>query len=73
MLHAYLLRSIPIELPADEEMLVIDHMDIFKKNGFDFEVDDHAIPTQKLRLIAYPFSKSTTFGIQGTFRSNSSF
>jgi len=42
---------------------VIEHLDILKKNGFEFEVNDEAPSGKKLKLAAQPFSKHTTFGI----------
>ncbi|KAL2649408.1 hypothetical protein R1flu_017536 [Riccia fluitans] len=58
-----LLRPLPLELSAADEITVITHMEVFRKNGFDFiEVED--APTgQKLRLSAVPFSQNVTFGI----------
>ncbi len=84
----------------DEEMIINDNLEIFKKNGFDFAMDkdsenitantststdninnnngedndssennDIDIPSSmerhKLKLVAFPFSKATTFGING--------
>ncbi|BFI23248.1 radial spoke head protein 10B [Marchantia polymorpha subsp. ruderalis] len=58
-----LLRPLPMELSAADEIIVTTHMEIFRKNGFDFlEVED--APTgQRLRLSAVPFSQNVTFGI----------
>ncbi|KAL3701529.1 hypothetical protein R1sor_019551 [Riccia sorocarpa] len=58
-----LLRPLPLELSAADEITVITHLEVFRKNGFDFiEVED--APTgQKLRLSAVPFSQNVTFGI----------
>jgi DNA mismatch repair protein PMS2 len=53
-----------LELSPVDEMIVMDNMEVFRANGFDFTVDEDAAPTQRLKLSAYPFSKNTEFGIQ---------
>lgn len=35
---------------------------VFRANGFHLVVDSNAPPTQRLRLVALPFSKHTVFG-----------
>ena len=50
------------QLTAADELIVIDHLNIFKQNGFEIQVDSAAPPTQRLRLLALPFSKHTVFG-----------
>ena len=47
---------------AADELLVIDHMHVFNANGFHMSVDAAAPPTQRLHLVALPFSKETVFG-----------
>lgn len=54
-----------LELSPVDEMIVMDNLEVFRANGFDFKIDEDALPTQRLKLIAYPFSKNTEFGIQG--------
>lgn len=34
-------------------------------NGFDFEIDEEAPPTKRVKLISYPFSKGAQFGVRG--------
>ena len=58
-----LIRPLPVELTASEEMVVIDHIDVFRRNGFHFAVDKTKPPTKKLRITALPFSKNTQFGV----------
>lgn len=41
---------------------MIDHLHVFKQNGFEIQVDAAAAPTQRLQLVALPFSKHTVFG-----------
>jgi DNA mismatch repair protein PMS2 len=57
----------PTRLPLSviDEMVVIENLEIFKKNGFDFEIDESQPPTFKLKMTAFPFSKKTQFGING--------
>lgn len=61
-----LVRPLPLELTAGEEMVVIDHLDVFAKNGFTFQVDANAPATRKLKLLSLPFTKHTQFGPDGT-------
>lgn len=60
-----LVRPLPLELTAGEEMVVIDHLDVFAKNGFTFLVDKDAAATKKLKLLSLPFTKHTQFGVEG--------
>ncbi|KAF0689025.1 Aste57867_19480 [Aphanomyces stellatus] len=58
-----LVRPMSMELTAVEEMTILDHLAIFKKQGFHFQVDEGAPVTQKLKLISLPFSKHTQWGV----------
>jgi DNA mismatch repair protein PMS2 len=58
-----MLKPLQLELSAADEMVVVDNLEIFRANGFDFEYDRDAPPTTRLKLIAYPFSKNTEFGV----------
>lgn len=60
-----LVRPLPLELTAGEEMVVLDHLDVFAKNGFTFRVDKDAPATKKLQLLSLPFTKHTQFGVEG--------
>jgi len=57
-----LIAPLRLELTAGDELLVIDHLHIFRQNGFEIQVDSSAPPTQRLMLLALPFSKHTVFG-----------
>jgi len=57
-----LIAPLPLQLTAADELVVLDHLHVFKRNGFDVEVVDGAPPTQRLRLRTLPFSKHTVFG-----------
>ncbi|GLD96748.1 hypothetical protein PINS_up005431 [Pythium insidiosum] len=60
-----LVRPLPLELTASEEMIVLDHLAVFARHGFTFEVHKDAPPTRKLRLVSLPFSERTQFGVDG--------
>ncbi|KAH9498232.1 Mismatch repair endonuclease pms2 [Bulinus truncatus] len=51
-----------IELTASNEAILVDNLDVFKKNGFDFIVDKQAPPTQRVKLVSAPVSKNWRFG-----------
>ncbi|XP_033631128.1 mismatch repair endonuclease PMS2-like [Asterias rubens] len=57
-----LIQAMPLELTAVNESILIDNLDIFKKNGFDFAIDEEATPTQRVKLTSLPMSKNWTFG-----------
>eukprot|EP00750_Incisomonas_marina_P030387 INCI7483.3.p1 GENE.INCI7483.3~~INCI7483.3.p1 ORF type:complete len:410 (-),score=97.98 INCI7483.3:267-1340(-) len=59
-----LIRPMPIEVTVAEEITIQQHMETFEANGFRFEVDTNAVPGKQLRLKSFPFSKSTTFGVE---------
>lgn len=60
-----LVRPLPLELTAGEEMVVMDHLDVFAKNGFTFLISKDAPATKKLKLLSLPFTKQTQFGVEG--------
>lgn len=60
-----LIQPIPLELCVDEEMIVINNLEIFGKNGFQIDYDCFAPITKRLKIISKPFSKDTEFGING--------
>ena len=51
-----------LELNAVNEIILIDNLDIFELNGFEFEIDGTAEPTKKVKLVAKPMSKTWEFG-----------
>ncbi|KAL3660402.1 hypothetical protein V7S43_014555 [Phytophthora oleae] len=59
-----LVRPLMLELTAGEEMVILDHLDVFTKNGFTFLVDKDAPATKKLKLLSLPFTKHTQFGTE---------
>lgn len=64
MHHQPLVRPLILELTAAEEMTILDHLDVFAKNGFTFLVDKDAAATRKLKLLSLPFTKHTQFGTE---------
>ncbi|XP_053550956.1 mismatch repair endonuclease PMS2 [Bombina bombina] len=53
-----------LNLTAVNECVLVDNIEIFKKNGFDFVVDETAPVTERVKLISLPTSKNWTFGQQ---------
>ncbi|XP_059888452.1 mismatch repair endonuclease PMS2 isoform X3 [Delphinus delphis] len=53
-----------LNLTAVNEAVLIENLEIFRKNGFDFVIDEGAPVTQRAKLISLPTSKSWTFGPQ---------
>ncbi|EDW92089.1 mismatch repair endonuclease PMS2 isoform X1 [Drosophila yakuba] len=51
-----------LELTAVNEMVLLNHIDVFEKNGFKFQVDHEAPATKKVRLLGKPHSKRWEFG-----------
>ncbi|XP_039286166.1 mismatch repair endonuclease PMS2 [Nilaparvata lugens] len=51
-----------LELTAVNEGILIDNLEIFNANGFEFKIDDKANPTERISLVAIPMSKNWTFG-----------
>ena len=59
-----LIISQKLELTAANEAILMDNIDVFQKNGFDFEIDHNAKPMEKVKLVALPMSKNWTFGVE---------
>ncbi|GLV44795.1 Pms2 [Carabus blaptoides fortunei] len=51
-----------LDLTAANELLLIEHLEIFTKNGFTFNIDANAEPRKKVSLTAIPVSKNWEFG-----------
>uniref|UniRef100_A0A6B2KX73 DNA mismatch repair protein S5 domain-containing protein n=1 Tax=Arcella intermedia TaxID=1963864 RepID=A0A6B2KX73_9EUKA len=58
-----LLSPLTLELSTSDEMIVMDNIDVFRKNGFELEIDEKAKLTQRIKLTTYPFSKGAQFGV----------
>ncbi|KFP70277.1 Mismatch repair endonuclease PMS2, partial [Acanthisitta chloris] len=53
-----------LNLTAVNESVLIENLEIFRKNGFDFVINENAPVTQRVKLISLPTSKNWTFGPQ---------
>ncbi|KAG7325215.1 hypothetical protein KOW79_011531 [Hemibagrus wyckioides] len=51
-----------LHLPAVSETILIENLEIFKKNGFEFLIDENAPVMERVKLISVPTSKNWTFG-----------
>ncbi|XP_021348194.1 mismatch repair endonuclease PMS2-like isoform X3 [Mizuhopecten yessoensis] len=51
-----------LELTASNETILMDNLEIFHQNGFDFLIDEQAPPTQRVKLVSTPVSKNWNFG-----------
>ncbi|XP_013140191.1 PREDICTED: mismatch repair endonuclease pms1 [Papilio polytes] len=51
-----------LELSGVNEEILMDNLQIFKKNGFTFEIDENALPTKRVKLLTIPMSKNWIFG-----------
>lgn len=52
-----------IELSVIDELIVMDNIEVFERNGFKISVDEDALAGQKIKLISIPISKRTVFGV----------
>ncbi|CAA9995215.1 unnamed protein product [Nesidiocoris tenuis] len=52
----------PLELTAANECILMDNLDVFKKNGFEFLIDPEAPATKKVSMTAVPLSANRVFG-----------
>ena len=53
-----------LELTASNEAILMDNIEIFQKNGFEFEIDHNAPAMKKIKLVSLPMSKNWTFGVE---------
>ncbi|KAG8446925.1 hypothetical protein GDO86_014395 [Hymenochirus boettgeri] len=51
-----------LNLTAVNESVLLDNLDVFKKNGFDFIVDEEAPVMERVKLVSLPTCKNWTFG-----------
>ena len=53
-----------LELTAANEAILMDNVEIFRKNGFEFEIDPNAEGMEKIKLVSLPTSRNWTFGVE---------
>ncbi|KAF3918579.1 hypothetical protein AA313_de0201000 [Arthrobotrys entomopaga] len=53
-----------LELSAMDELVVMDNMEVLKKNGFVVEVDDEGPVGRRCRLVSLPMSKDKVFDLK---------
>ncbi|XP_068100663.1 mismatch repair endonuclease PMS2 [Hyperolius riggenbachi] len=53
-----------LNLTSVNECILMDNLEIFKKNGFDFTFDEDAPVMERVKLVSLPTSKNWTFGQQ---------
>ncbi|XP_043110216.1 mismatch repair endonuclease PMS2 [Puntigrus tetrazona] len=51
-----------LHLPAISETVLMENLEIFRKNGFDFLIDEDGQVMQRVKLVSLPTSKNWTFG-----------
>lgn len=51
-----------LELTAVNEAILLDNIEIFKKNGFEFKVDEDRSVGRRVSLVSMPFSRGWEFG-----------
>lgn len=56
-----LVQPLRLEFSAQDELLVLQHMDAFRAGGFGIEYRARNRPTQRLYLLSQPVSKHTMF------------
>lgn len=57
-----LIQPQKLHLPAVSENVLLENMEIFRKNGFEFLVDEDAQVMERVKLVSLPTSKNWTFG-----------
>ncbi|XP_056325160.1 mismatch repair endonuclease PMS2 [Danio aesculapii] len=51
-----------LHLPAISETVLMENLEIFRRNGFDFLIDEDAQVMDRVKLVSLPTSKNWTFG-----------
>lgn len=57
-----LLHPQTLELTASSEATLLENVEIFHKNGFEFYIKESAAVGQRVKLISVPVSRNWTFG-----------
>lgn len=58
-----LIAPLPVELSVIDELLVMDHLEVFEKNGFKLKIEEDEEQGSKIKLISLPVSKKTLFTV----------
>ncbi|XP_062915447.1 mismatch repair endonuclease PMS2 isoform X1 [Mobula hypostoma] len=53
-----------LHLTVVNETILMENIEIFRKNGFDFIINEQAPPAERVKLVSLPMSKNWTFGVQ---------
>eukprot|EP00940_MAST-03C_sp_MAST-3C-sp2_P000154 g154.t1 len=53
-----------LHVSADEEMTVIEHIELFRRNGFDITVDEGSAVGQRLKLRGLSHCMGASFGVE---------
>ena len=59
-----LISPLPIETTAAEEILIKENIHVFEANGFKLHIDECQPPGKRVKVCAFPFSKSVQFGVE---------
>ena len=51
-----------LELTAVNENILMENLEVFRKNGFDFEIDENAPVSRRVKLVSSPVSRNWNFG-----------
>ena len=51
-----------LELTSVNESILMENLEMFEKNGFKFDINLEAPPTQRIKLVSLPMSRNWTFG-----------
>uniref|UniRef100_A0A1B6EBR8 MutL C-terminal dimerisation domain-containing protein n=1 Tax=Clastoptera arizonana TaxID=38151 RepID=A0A1B6EBR8_9HEMI len=51
-----------LNLTAVNEYILLENLDVFKANGFEFDIDENAQTSRKVSLKTIPMSRNWTFG-----------
>lgn len=58
-----LIAPLSVELSLIDELLVMDHIDVFEKNGFKVKIEEEEELGSKIKLLSLPVSKKTLFTV----------
>ncbi|KAH3763418.1 mismatch repair endonuclease PMS2 [Pelomyxa schiedti] len=62
-----LIIPLPLQLSCEDEILVMEYPEVFKKNGFNLLINPEEVPGRRVQIKSQPYSRSTTFGAQDAY------